>query len=439
MSRSAPTFFTLALLACAADPEWAVRTFPSVDLFGSSAAARPSASALHGETPLHDLVDRLSTNSLTLTDLAISYCRELGVTNASFSEIIKGVGKAQVRCTDCTRADIVHNVCRVQAGHDVAPRSTAWRVSGFLNLANLVWLASVAGIAAFALPFFAMLVPSVMLLFFMSRHVAEILVYLFSLCMVVQGFRDAQASSDHYLGVVRCSLGVALAYASYGGTLLLHPMPEVDGHRVEHARAHILVDYYGMLWTAPVALVIQSKFVAFFAVANLYSVLGFSTTCRGLCYAVGFHGEATLQRARASSLLILLAQWAARASASSPLGRWAVFEPACAVFGTIVYLLATLCIAGRWTPRHYGSYESRQVGMVFSLAVCFYAGSVYHMPGVVNTAIVFSVLYGLEKLLEVPGLLENTAMVGFLGSLALYKVAGFLSTHPDFVSAMFAV
>lgn len=429
MTHQAPFLFTLALLACAADPEWAKRTFPSVDLFGSSAAAQPSAHALRTETPLAGLIARLAPNSSSVAALASDYCRELGVTNTSLEDVANCVTRTQVICPECTRDDVVHYVCRVQAGHDVAPRATAWRVSGFLNLANLVWLASVLGIAAFALPLLGALGPAVGALVFELRHVLEILSYLFSLCLVVQGFRDAKASDDSYLGVVRCSLGVALAYASFAGTCLLHGPPK-------SARSPS-IDLYGLLWTTPVALVTQSKFVAFFAVANLYSVLGFSVACSGMCYAVGFHSEAVMQRARASSAMILLLQWAARVSTESQLGRWAVFEPSCAVFGTIVYLLATLCIASKWAPRHYGSYAGRQVGMVFSLAACLYAGSVYHMPGVVNTAIVFTVFFGMEKLFEVPGLLDNFAVAGFLGSLALYKAAGFLSTHPDFVSSMF--
>eukprot|EP01125_Pyxidicula_operculata_P013287 TRINITY_DN4393_c0_g1_i3.p1 TRINITY_DN4393_c0_g1~~TRINITY_DN4393_c0_g1_i3.p1 ORF type:complete len:148 (-),score=14.05 TRINITY_DN4393_c0_g1_i3:39-482(-) len=115
------------------------------------------------------------------------------------------------------------------------------------------------------------------------------------------------------------------------------------------------------------------------------------------------------------------------------------FDSAITTFGSITSLLALLIFSSLFYRSSDKTYLLRQVPFFLLLVTLLFAGSVFSMVGMRNTAYTFTGMYIMEKFVEIN--LENQWNVWILmfsSSIVLYNVALYFHANPDFVVSMFS-
>lgn len=212
---------------------------------------------------------------------------------------------------------------------------------------------------------------------------------------------------------------------------------------------------------APLALRFDSRLLGYLTVFAAFSLIGFSATCRGLCWVVGFSSQRAMERVAATSALLLSAFVGARELGVGLLGVPAAqaqrlaapFASAVAVVGALTLHLALLIISsryyrderrdedsslarrgGRW-PSPYARRNALAAG---AIALGVLSGALSGSAGLCNTSVVFGVLWLVEKYTELH--LENGWhgwTLVFALSLGVYRASLWLHDHPLFVASLF--
>ena len=80
------------------------------------------------------------------------------------------------------------------------------------------------------------------------------------------------------------------------------------------------------------------------------------------------------------------------------------------------------------------TYFDKQIPMLCSILSYLVIGNIYNIDGLTNTAIVFSILYLMEKYCEVHLEMNwNAWILVFIFSFIMYKIALYLHTHSEFI------
>jgi len=197
----------------------------------------------------------------------------------------------------------------------------------------------------------------------------------------------------------------------------------------------------------PLALIHSSALLSYLATFAAYSALGFSVTCHGLCWVIGFHSKAALERVGATSALLLTSHLAVRET----LGRTALgpFDSPLSVVGALTLYLALLIVSSLYYARGHqrrqrggeaerSRYVLLNLAMVAALLLGACGGWVCGVPGLANTAATFTVLWLIEKYAELH--LEarwNGWFLLLIVSLSAYYGALWMHDNPAFVASMF--
>lgn len=267
--------------------------------------------------------------------------------------------------------------------------------------------------------------------------------------------------------VTLTALALAVPAMAYTGVRHAHPF---KARYAKGRAAATLYARYALLVAAPLAATYRSELLGFAAVAIGYWLLGFSWACHGLCWCFGFDDERAL----------------------------APFRTGASVFGCVVLFLALLIVSskeynrpsarayrrrrqrqrererernnnnnnnnrrGRNVARAYPDAEddadaqggwlsracarcglngplwARSALMAGSLAAAFAFGTAFDLPGMANTAAVFAVFWLLYHYasFHVEAKWSGWVLV-FVASLAAWRGALWLHTHPGFVAACF--
>lgn len=331
-----------------------------------------------------------------------------------------------------------------------AHRGIITRVRGLFTFVNAMWLLAILGVGVSLVP--VMFIVGRPVMRFLARvasfiwnrlvfpilkllhtiGVFELAVYLISFAFVSDGARRPGE-----WGIFITLTGLVLSIPCFAYSLLLHGAPMSSAL----TRSGVVVPLVS-LWIAAIwmswAVFYSSHLLAFFSVAAFYSALGFSVVCFGLCWCIGWRNAKTMERtAVASALLLLLFSGLRVAGVASELVELIGFP--CQVFGTITLLLALLIMSSMWRRNTKFGYAAINSLMVAVLALCIGVGSVYDLPSIRNTAFVFAALYLGEKQLEIVGRARASQWISvFVLSIALWRAALFLHTHPGFIAAMFS-
>jgi hypothetical protein len=174
----------------------------------------------------------------------------------------------------------------------------------------------------------------------------------------------------------------------------------------------------------------------FMTVVSLYSALGFSVICTGLCWYIGFADKKIMHRVAATSALLIVLSVVAK-FVLSPFGKGVIapFGTSLMIYANVTYFLALLIVSNRWySIVESSNYIQTNVLTVVSLIVAALVGAVANIPSCTNTAIVFGFLYMLEKIADRPQWPQQAApVVAFLVFVAIGLASLFLKTHPDLV------
>lgn len=325
-------------------------------------------------------------------------------------------------------------------------RGVAARLYGMLTLVNLVWLISIAGMAAFALPaLHTILAPVAVFLQTVLRDVfVPLLLRLrplweflaFTLCAMAltEAVRGLQSGLPyaHMLALT----AVAMAIPCYAHSVHLHATGGGDLETFTVISGLLVAS-----WFLPVAVLFEDSLMAWVGVLGVYSALGFSVVPIGLGLAFGFQKNAIF-RVAATSALLLCGYGGIRAFLPVDPKAIKLLAGPVSIMGTITLCLAELIFASKYSRYHWGpdshEYAARQTLFIVTLSCLISAGSLLHIPGMFNTGLTFGVLYVVEKVLELPwlwsrGMVPVTLLFVFMG---LYALSYFLSSHPHWLSSV---
>eukprot|EP00727_Mastigamoeba_balamuthi_P007507 m51a1_g3377 hypothetical protein (675) ;mRNA; r:474843-477153 len=333
-----------------------------------------------------------------------------------------------------------------------AARGVIARVVGFFTFVNILWLLAILGItvsvapalAVLAWPLFKLLmqvaewfVRSVVVPVGKVMHrlgVFEALGYFVCFMFIADGARRPVE-----WGFFVSFTGIALSVPCWAYSLLLHgaslkrAVKSKDG--LTFATAAWICSF-----VVPAALQHQSVMLAFAAVWAVYTALGFSVVCYGLCWCVGFHSKNAIERVCATSFVLLALFTGLRAAGLyERYTAIAVFSCPVQVMGSVTLLLGGLIYSSFWFRERSHGYVAAQLGMLSLLATMLWFGLLYAMPSMTNTAITFAVLWGAEKYCEFHVESGFNAWVLILAaSVALWRAVLYLHTHPEFIVKVFS-
>ena len=111
----------------------------------------------------------------------------------------------------------------------------------------------------------------------------------------------------------------------------------------------------------PLALAHHSALLAYLATFAAYGALGFSVTCRGLCWCIGFRSDRAVERVGATSTLLLAAHLVLREAR----GREALgpFDSPLSVVGALTLYLALLIVSSLYYERGRHGMKGRYAAL----------------------------------------------------------------------------
>lgn len=184
----------------------------------------------------------------------------------------------------------------------------------------------------------------------------------------------------------------------------------------------------------PLAVTHDSQLMGYLAVMSFYTMIGFSVMCFGLCWMIGFHNDDALFRAIATGLIIqpfVILLEITLTPQSILLPYLHPFLNPLIVFGHIVYYLALLIfVASSYTNKYYGFSQMLMIG---SLLVSLVLGFYFTIPGLVNVAIVYAIIYAVEKSVEFTHESSLFIVIVFAIFAGIYFTALHLSANPQII------
>jgi hypothetical protein len=301
-----------------------------------------------------------------------------------------------------------------------------WGFNWFVNIGLLLAIAVFVGTF---LPFLkAVAEPLIVLaaeMIYKLKNVLEPLGYVLCLLCIIEGERYV-THIGFYLVYLGCLGFLGMLY--YSG------IRHSDG---EYKTEKFLI-FFGFLLAAwaPLAVHYQSQIIGFMTVVALYSILGFGCDYGSLCWAIGFDNANAMHRCVSISMgLIPAFLWASMNNAISP-KYLEPFASGMTVYALIAYFIALLIMShGHYWYRHKNDiHVSSNIVMILSLIACIFVGSVYSIPCIMNTALVFVFLYGTDKISTMSrDTYVNLFIVSVIAIIAFMQ----LKTHPKFLIDMF--
>jgi hypothetical protein len=187
-----------------------------------------------------------------------------------------------------------------------------------------------------------------------------------------------------------------------------------------------------------------SSLMAYMGMAAGYSALGFIVGAFYGGFLVGFEDEGAVSRAGSAAIAVVVAATVVHIVQPAwllPGGPLAPYGSSLQVMGNVVLFMAVLIATrARWGSSSESSwgYWSLQLRAAALFAAAIGVGSVYGIPALANTATVFAVLWVEAKTVDF-GLWSgaNVTFMVFATSLAAWRAALYLHTHPSLVVAMF--
>ncbi len=315
---------------------------------------------------------------------------------------------------------------------DDQPAGTLWsKVYGLLKLSNLMILfASILGLVT-VVPF-TMWLLSKLPKFFLNKlaeiltklwHLKEPLMYIISFLFLVDGMR-IHTSFGLYITITGC-LGFFCSLI-YSDTT--HPTDNAESTKIQ------LLNLLTICVLAPLAIFYQSTLLGFMAIVSLYTMIGFSVMCLGMCWCIGFKDEEGMNKCVSSSLVLIPIFTLLRLLNISNYYLYP-FSIGVFVFANIVYFLGLLIMTAMTDTDNKQNHSHKL--MILSLLVTLIMGSVFNLPSIFNTALTFGILYVTEQLCVYIKKISSIAVVGFLLSVSMYFTGVYLHSHPEFVISLF--
>lgn len=311
------------------------------------------------------------------------------------------------------------------------------RVLRAFSLVNFIWFVAILGLTATSVPFLLQILKPLRHLMWRGYRVArrcalyakplfEPLLYAVSFYFFVEGARYAAAAADPYAmtGVMMTCTGLGAFALAWGFTT--HMNATAGGNFSDYM---VLSWSFAALYSAPQAVVHQSRLIGYLTAVSLVCALKFTAWSNGLCTIVGFNSFKDLFTAAVGCGTLTVVNFCLKASGVE--SRWlAPFQSGVGVIGTSVYLLC-LDILAYLDPSRRG-----HIFYVANLIAYIALGEQLGMPGAANVAKTYFGLWlftlycvGFPQRDPGPGMVT---WVFFL-FVILYAVSLFLNRNPQYL------
>lgn len=337
--------------------------------------------------------------------------------------------------------------------------SISQKVYGLFSTVNLIWLLSILGIAVtigpsvyyilkpfreFLLRSWRSLLENILEPLARRCHdygIFEIGAWVFSAWICLDGYRYYGHDAGRYIGITGGSFSMlAFLYTmgTHGGKLskLLYSKSSDRDKMLK-----IFLFRFAAWAGVPLALVFQSDFLGFVAVAGVFVMLGFSGSAGSFSYCLGFKDDDSLTRCLFGAVILLAATIGLHVRDSSLVPFLEPLQTAISVFGGMVLHIFLLIISAKNVYRRgeYPSYLVRNAFMWCTLLLCHYFGDTFRMTGLKNTSSVFTVLYIWAKSAEaIDEFKLSKWLFALFTSCLLWRVSLYLHVHPGLIMSMFS-
>ena len=282
--------------------------------------------------------------------------------------------------------------------------------------------------------------------------VFEVLSWCVSILLVMDGLAatpqanlgDSSAYLRAWTGFYYAMTGVAGIGLStyYSARLFLEPSGSEWGKKT-----FVMIGYaYLIDLIVPLMAHFQSSLLAFVLVGVLYANIGFFILVVPGIICIGFSGDDAMTVSILTSIVLNLGIVGLRVAQSLyPLSiapALVFLSPAlmpASVVATLALDVAMLGISRHW---HYKSkgiwalpFAARNAMALAVFGSGIFLGSVFAIPGLMNTSVTFLILWGLEKYHAITS--GNIIFFLFPLFVGLYFAAMWLHRHPDIVTSLF--
>jgi len=184
-------------------------------------------------------------------------------------------------------------------------------------------------------------------------------------------------------------------------------------------------------YLTPMAWIVKSRFLGFFAVGSLFAACGFVAFPTPFGWAAGFNNDNATERCMVVSWIII---------ALSLLGKvysvhkiMDIYQTGAAVFGMLAFGLAGL-IKSMYRSNSSFDYTCFLYPIVWLLLTL--VGSILSYPSLTNSSITFIFLWISQMYWRILGL---SSLSVFLASCILFYTTLWLKVHTDFVASLFEI
>ncbi len=303
------------------------------------------------------------------------------------------------------------------------------KFAGLITFVNVLWVgAIIVGVLCISYLFGSYVVILAALFKQIPIGFYELVFYGGSLIVLIVGL-FVPAIAQQYVGFFGC----LLVAAALGFTVArVHDEPDKLFDKVRVFLTHGFGFSFTLfvVWTIT-AIVYNSQLIGIIAVGALLSSLGFSFIASPLCYIIGFRNENVVGRTTAVAFLILIAAVVSRiVGLNQAIGT--LFIPGALLLGSFVGYLGLLISSSKWSDVFISraSYWMMQLVTLIAGLAALFVGSVFGIGELQKIGGTFFVLWGVEKLLEIPATdKRGYAAVGLLTSAVVFGFCLFVRSH----------
>lgn len=178
------------------------------------------------------------------------------------------------------------------------------------------------------------------------------------------------------------------------------------------------------------AIVFQSTLLGYVVFGIIFNIVGFRIWFFPGCIVFGWRNEEDLIKSLIAAYFIVFGYIGLRIADFDPY-YIEPFSSSCCVLGGNGIFLALLIMSSDDLRHNHGRWIPANLMMIFMIVLCMGIGSTYNIEGLRNTAIVYTVLWGLEKYNEIYWrFTSNPWFFIFSLSAFIYYVALYLNMHP---------
>ena len=337
-------------------------------------------------------------------------------------------------------------ILEMQKNTEIFIKNKSWsKVLKIQSFINIIWIISIFGltISIFFLSkdLIYILTLKIFKIIYPLRNILKFLLhpflYFISLSLIVQGKRY---KNTDYIGFFICLTGLCISFLSFlYGIYLSEPYKNFNNNYKDKLLKFLLRKYLVLLIC--LTFVFESKFFGFFSVVIFFSLLGFVFLPLGLCWVFGWEKRDHMGISIFISFFLIQINIFFKYFPELFIYT-KYFSLGFSVMGSIVCFLGLLIKSSGFNSFDYERqyYLKNNLFFVFLIFEVLFFGCILNLDSMVNTSLVFIVLFFFEKFVELNGfykIFQSIWWFMFFLFGFLWCFSYFISTHPSFIMKIF--